>query len=204
MFQAFVLTHRVQNFCFLFTERYVFSVFEKMNNVIVVHVDTDCSAKDKVNNVTETMDDPEPGPSTVPPPQILSKISSPIVESDVSEIMGANDIRYPPPAEDIRAIRAAILEQDEQRPSSSMSSDGILCYRQCTAYRLDGFLKNPTDLAIGFQLVAVADYDNGVHFVDFKGNVKKHFISTPYRICGVKLKSDTNHVSSLDSVLIIQ
>uniref|UniRef100_A0AC34RJH1 Uncharacterized protein n=1 Tax=Panagrolaimus sp. JU765 TaxID=591449 RepID=A0AC34RJH1_9BILA len=178
-------------------------IFEKMNNVIVVHVDSDCRVKE--NNSTETTksssyvrieDDIEPGPSTSVTNHVNDFVKA-LSESDSTESvgLGVNDRRLPPPppAIDVQALQAAILE-DEQRPSSSMSAEGGICYRQCTSYRLDGFLKNPIDLAVGFQLVAVADYDNGVHFVDFKGKVKKHYVSAPYRICGVRLRSNENQV----------
>lgn len=174
-----------------------------MNNVIVVHVDNDCRVKGH-NSTTKTKnstysraeDDIEPGPSTNLVNHVNDFVRT-LSESDSEESVGigVNDKRLPPPppAIDVQALQAAILE-DEQRPSSSMSAGSGICYRQCTSYRLDGFLKNPTDLAVGFQLVAVADYDNGVHFVDFKGRIKKHYVSAPYRICGVRLRSDESQV----------
>ena len=169
-----------------------------MNNVIVVHVDSECSAS--VPIPPEQYETSQPGPSRVKPP--IAIVNNSVTKSHVSESdsvesikLDANDVRLPPPPPpiDVRALQAAIfdeIDEDDQRPSSSASIPEGICYRQCTSYRLDPPLQNPVDLAVGFKLVAVADYDNGVHFVNFRGRVKKHFVSEPYRVCGVRFREE--------------
>lgn len=179
-----------------------------MNNVIVVHVDSECTASSGVSTSHEERYDPSiPGPSRIKPPiittcndSITTVLKPQFCQTNSLESikLEKNDTRLPPPPPpiDVQALQAAIFDEiddDDQRPSSSASIQEGICYRQCTSYRLDPPLQNPVDLAIGFKLVAVADYDNGVHFVNFRGRVKKHFVSEPYRICGVRFREESEN-----------
>uniref|UniRef100_A0A914YE19 Uncharacterized protein n=1 Tax=Panagrolaimus superbus TaxID=310955 RepID=A0A914YE19_9BILA len=191
--------------------------FQKMNNVIVVHVDSECSASapppphpphPPATLSSQEQYDPsqQPGPSRIKP-QIITSNNVMVTKSkpkfnqrDSMESikLDANDTRLPPPPPpiDVRALQAAIfdeIDEDDQRPTSSASIPEGICYRQCTSYRLDPPLQNPVDLDVGFKIIAVADYNNGVHFVNFRGRVKKHFVSEPYRICGVRFREESGN-----------
>uniref|UniRef100_A0A7E5A0S0 Uncharacterized protein n=1 Tax=Panagrellus redivivus TaxID=6233 RepID=A0A7E5A0S0_PANRE len=145
-------------------------------------------------------EEPKPGPSTAPPVKLNPVFTKTLSESDSSESgLGANDTRLPPPPPpiDVKALQAAIFDEcndnDDQRPSSSASQGTGMCYKKCTSYRLDPPLLNPVDLAVSFNMVAIADYDNGVHFVDFRGRVRRHLVTEPIRICGVRFRTSGEH-----------
>lgn len=55
-------------------------------------------------------------------------------------------------------------------------------------------------MAVDDDFLAIADYDNGIHFVDLKQDARRHFNTAPYRICGIQFWHDergTRHVIML-------
>uniref|UniRef100_A0A0K0FUR1 Uncharacterized protein n=1 Tax=Strongyloides venezuelensis TaxID=75913 RepID=A0A0K0FUR1_STRVS len=78
--------------------------------------------------------------------------------------------------------------------SGSTTSSVPTTNKQCTSYRLFPPMENPVDLAIGFECIAIADYDNGVLFIDTEGRVLMHLETKPYRICGVGFRDNNDYI----------
>ncbi|CAD5216116.1 unnamed protein product [Bursaphelenchus okinawaensis] len=94
-------------------------------------------------------------------------------------------------------------QSDEKDDSQATSSDHEEddSFTKFTGYTLSPPMANPVDMTAYKDMIAVADYDNGVHFFEQKGFRRRHFKAPPYRICGVKFYYDapekTTHVALL-------
>uniref|UniRef100_A0AC35TFW9 Uncharacterized protein n=1 Tax=Rhabditophanes sp. KR3021 TaxID=114890 RepID=A0AC35TFW9_9BILA len=78
--------------------------------------------------------------------------------------------------------------------SASTTSSTPANNKQCTSYRLFPPMENPVDMAIGVDCIAIADYDNGVLFIDLEGHLRVHLETKPYRICGVGFRENNDFI----------
>ncbi|KAI6218469.1 hypothetical protein M3Y95_01167600 [Aphelenchoides besseyi] len=97
-------------------------------------------------------------------------------------------------------------EPSTNRPTRSLpaSEDGSP-FIKSTGYVLGHFC-NPVDIAVDGNILAIADYDNGVYFinldsVDCKNATRRHFKTAPYRIAGVQFLHET-HSDRIHVVLL--
>ncbi|CAD5222032.1 unnamed protein product [Bursaphelenchus xylophilus] len=80
-------------------------------------------------------------------------------------------------------------EKDENTATTSDHEEDE-SYTKFTGFTITPPMANPVDMTAFKDMIAVADYDNGVHFFEQKGYHRKHFKVPPYRICGVKFYHD--------------
>jgi hypothetical protein len=62
-------------------------------------------------------------------------------------------------------------------------------------------MANPVDMSVDNDIMAIADYDNGVHFINLKTVTRRHF-KTTYRICGVQFLHEDSSYEGVHVVML--
>ncbi|KAI6177461.1 hypothetical protein M3Y97_00909700 [Aphelenchoides bicaudatus] len=99
------------------------------------------------------------------------------------------------------SIPSCSFSNNEYNKSSCwIPSNDANSFVKCTGYVLSPPMANPVDMVVDGDFLAIADYDNGIHFVNNKECARRHFNTDPFRICGVQFwhdERDTRHVIML-------